>query len=352
VTLSVSVSQRVGTFALAVELSAGPGLGVLVGPSGAGKSLTLAMIAGIARPDEGAIIVDDQVMVDTEHGVWVPPQDRRVGMVFQHSLLLPHRSVIDNVALAVRDGGRNRRRREALSWLGEVDGRDWADRRPNELSGGQAQRVALARALAGSPRLLLLDEPFSALDLPVRQRLRALLRGIVARRRIPTLFVTHDPAEAFELADEIHVLEDGRITQSGTVDDIRLRPRARYAAQLSGTNRYTGEAGNGTVTVGDHRLTIVDRAVEGPVSVGIRPAAVSVHRTPPDGSPRNHWRTVIVQLDHIGDRTRLATGHPLPMVVEITTAATTELGLAIDETVWLAVKATEIDVEPHAPNGP
>jgi molybdate transport system ATP-binding protein len=174
----------------------------------------------------------------------------------------------------------------------------------------------------------------------------------VARRRIPTLFVTHDPAEAFELADEIHVLEDGRITQSGTVDDIRLRPRARYAAQLSGTNRYTGEAGNGTVTVGDHRLTIVDRAVEGPVSVGIRPAAVSVHRTPPDGSPRNHWRTVIVQLDHIGDRTRLATGHPLPMVVEITTAAATELGLAIDETVWLAVKATEIDVEPHAPNGP
>lgn len=343
--LVVDFRHRIGEFQFAVSMTSGDGLGVIVGPSGAGKSITLGMVAGIERPQRGRIVLAGDVLVDTEEGVWVPPQERRVGMVFQDSLLLPHRTILDNVALAVRSGSRAQRRAAALDWLGEVGGEGWAKRHPHQLSGGQAQRVALARALAGEPRILLLDEPFNALDPPVRQRLRSLLRELVTRRRIPTLFVTHDPGEAFQLADEIHVLEAGQVTQSGSVEELRRRPRSRYAGQLSGANLFRGVAEAGVVTVGRHRLHIADHNRRGRVTVAIRPAAVSVHHRRPEGSPRNTWATTVERIDLIGDRARLETGDPLPLVVEITPSAASELSLQPGTAVWVALKATEIDVE-------
>jgi molybdate transport system ATP-binding protein len=343
--LSLDVVRQVGDFRLTARLATGPGISVLVGPSGAGKSLTLRLVAGIERPDRGRVVLRGATVVDVDTGIWVPPQARRVGMVFQDSLLLPHRSVLDNVALAVRHGGRSRRRDEAMRWLEEVDGGAWANRHPHQLSGGQAQRVALARALAGEPRVLLLDEPFNALDQPVRQRLRLLVRDLAHRRRIPTLFVTHDPAEAFVLADEIHVLEHGTVTQSGGPDEIRLMPQTRYAAELAGANLLTGVASGGEVDVGSHVLHVADRKAEGPVLVTLPTTAVSVHRSRPEGSARNCWKTTVDRLEPLGDRMRLRTGSPLPITVEITRDAGDQLGLLAGSVIWVAVKATEIGVE-------
>lgn len=206
-------THRVGEFALEVDVALPGGLSVLFGPSGSGKSLTLQAIAGLARPDTGRIVLDDRCLLDTARGLDVPARDRRIGMVFQDGLLFPHRTALDNVALGVRDGSRRRGRRvDAHRWLERVDAAELAARRPGGLSGGQRQRVALARALAGRPGLLLLDEPFSALDLPVRRRMRRLVRELVEAEGVPAVFVTHDPEEAEVLGDRVLHAEPGRIS--------------------------------------------------------------------------------------------------------------------------------------------
>jgi molybdate transport system ATP-binding protein len=219
--LEVAVSKSLGEFRLEAVLEAGDGITVLFGPSGAGKSLTLALVAGLLAPDGGRIVLDGRTLDDPGSGVRVPTQDRRIGMVFQDALLLPHRSVLDNVALAVRDaGGRAERRERARRWLEHVGAEGLAGARPRTLSGGQRQRVALARALAGEPRLLLLDEPFGALDLPVRRELRGLVRRLVSEQATPALFVTHDPDEARGLADVLVRYDHGRT--AGTLTGAEL----------------------------------------------------------------------------------------------------------------------------------
>lgn len=171
--LDVAVARKIGDFDLDAAFRLESGILVLFGPSGAGKSLTLSLIAGLLRPDVGTIAINGDVVTDTARGLFVSPQQRRVGMVFQDGLLLPHRTVLDNVALAVRQAsGRGPRRAIARSWLERVGAEDLAHRRPGSLSGGQRQRVALARGLAGEPSLVLLDEPLSALDHEVRLELR------------------------------------------------------------------------------------------------------------------------------------------------------------------------------------
>jgi molybdate transport system ATP-binding protein len=228
--LAVDVATRVGEFALQVRFEVESGVGVLYGPSGAGKSLTLSMIAGLVRPDSGSISIGDRVVDDVSRGTHVSTQRRHVGMVFQDGLLLPHRSVLDNVALAARGAqSRGERRETARVWLERVGAAELAHRRPGSLSGGQRQRVALARGLAGDPALLLLDEPLSALDLGVRRELRALIRSVITSAGIPSLLVTHDADEAEELGDL--VIEYG----SGTVDRVRPVLRSAASTQLSDT---------------------------------------------------------------------------------------------------------------------
>jgi molybdate transport system ATP-binding protein len=175
--LDVAVARHIGDFDLDVAFTVDKGISVLFGPSGAGKTLTLSLIAGLLRPDVGTIAINGAIVTDCARRLYVSTQRRRVGMVFLDGLLLPDRSVLDNVALAVRQvGGRRARRDVARTWLERVGAEELAQRRPVSLSGGQRQRVALARGLAGEPALVLLDEPLSALDTKVRRELRTLIR--------------------------------------------------------------------------------------------------------------------------------------------------------------------------------
>jgi molybdate transport system ATP-binding protein len=217
--LEVCVTRHIGEFDLDVSFTAQTGISVLFGPSGAGKSLTLALIAGLVRPDTGTIVINGSLVTDCAQGIHVATQDRHVGMAFQDGLLLPHRTVLDNVALAVRQAtGRRTRRAIARTWLERVGAEELIDRRPSSLSGGQRQRVALARGFAGEPSLVLLDEPLSALDSAVRRELRQLIRHVVVSSGIPAILVTHDAEEAEELGDVIIAIDDGRVGATRFVD--------------------------------------------------------------------------------------------------------------------------------------
>lgn len=214
--LTVDIRVEVPNFGVDATFSAATGITVLSGPSGSGKSLTLAAIAGTLRPARGVIRVDNVVFADVEGGVHVRSQDRRLGVVYQHAALLDHRSPLDNVMLAVREGDEASRRSTAMALLERVGAAGLARAKSRLLSGGERQRVALARAMAGAPRLLLLDEPFSSLDASSRAEMRGLLKALVVEHPLIALVVTHDQADVDALADRVVVYEPGRtVSASG-----------------------------------------------------------------------------------------------------------------------------------------
>jgi molybdate transport system ATP-binding protein len=209
--LALDCTTTVGRFSVHAAFEADRGVTALTGPSGAGKSVTLATIAGLLRPSAGTVVIAGVVVADPASRVHVPTQQRRIGMVFQHGALLPHRSPLDNVALAVHDASdRAARRARARDWLERVNATHLATVPTATLSGGEQQRVAFARALAGDPRLLLLDEPFSALDHENRTTLRVLVRELVDATGIGCVLVTHDHDEVAVLADRVVHYEPGR----------------------------------------------------------------------------------------------------------------------------------------------
>lgn len=210
--VQIDVTVTVGRFTVASSFETPhAGITALFGPSGSGKSVTLATIAGLLRPTSGTVVLRGRTVADAEGRVHVATQQRRVGMVFQHAALWPHRSPLDNVALAVHDvGDRAARRRRAHEWLERVHADHLASAPTSTLSGGEQQRIALARALAGMPELLLLDEPFSALDQSTRASLRDLVRELVEGQGIAAVLVTHDLDDVTRLADHIVLFEPGR----------------------------------------------------------------------------------------------------------------------------------------------
>lgn len=205
-------------------------LTAVLGKSGSGKSTLLNMIAGLERPDSGSVVLNGRTLDGMQ------PEKRRIAMMFQDLALLPHLNVWQNAAfgLTLRGVPKDRARQRAEAVLAELDLSAAADRRIQNLSGGEQQRVALARALAAEPQLLLLDEPFSSLDTGLRTQLQTLVRDSVRKQNIPALLVTHDPAEACLMADQIVLLIDGAIRQRGTPEQVLARPADADAARLLG----------------------------------------------------------------------------------------------------------------------
>lgn len=338
----------VGDFTLDLELSAAPGEVVAVlGPNGAGKSTTLRVVAGLLPLDRGTVRVGDTVVDDIAGGVYLPPQQRRIGVVFQDHRLFPHLRVLDNVAFGPRSRGvrRGSARAAAAGWLDRLGLGELARRYPRQLSGGQAQRVALARALACDPAALLLDEPLAALDVQTRAEVQGELRQHLGAFAGPTLIVTHDPIEALLLASRIVVLERGTVVQQGSPTEITSRPLTPYVARLVGMNLFEGTAKAGRVHLAGGGTLAAAETPDGAVLAALRPAAVTVHTREPDGSSaRNVWPATVASLAPLGDRVRLtADGRPA-VTVDVTAAAVAELGLAPGRTIWLAAKATDVTV--------
>ena len=225
-------------FELNVELHAPPGITVLFGPSGAGKSLTLNCIAGFARPDEGRILVSDQLYFDAATHVHLPPQQRRCGYIFQDHALFPHMSVRDNLRFAAAASRKKStslaRRRRVNELLESFELGDLAARKPSQLSGGQKQRAALARILVAEPRVLLLDEPTRGLDIRLRASFYTLLKETRDRLQVPVLLVTHDLKECFELADQVCLIDRGVFLQSGSRDAVLNKPASPEIARSMG----------------------------------------------------------------------------------------------------------------------
>jgi len=233
-TLVVQAFKRLPAFSLEVDWRAGDEVVALFGPSGAGKTLTLQCLAGLVRPDRGRIVVGGEVFFDSDAGIDVPIQRRRLGYVFQGYALFPHLSVEDNVGYGLRGRPREERRRRTEEVLERLGLGGLGARRPRELSGGQQQRVALGRALAVDPGLLLLDEPLSALDAPLRRQLRRELAVILREWRKTTVLVTHDLAEAFQLADRVVVYEAGRAVHASPKAELLSAPVSEQVARLMG----------------------------------------------------------------------------------------------------------------------
>ncbi len=339
---------------LDVELRAGETVAVL-GPNGAGKSTLAGVLSGLTALDDGVLRHDDVVLDDPAAGRFVPPHERRIGVMFQDHRLFDHLDVADNVAFGPRAAGVDRRTAAATAerLLDMVGLGGFSARRPAELSGGQAQRVALARALAAAPRALVLDEPLAALDVATRGVMRSVLADGLAEVPGPRVVITHDPVDAFVLADRVLVLEGGRLVQDATPTELRTAPRSTYAAEVAGTNLLTGHLdGSRFEPVGaDLALVVAHGGGAGPATVTIPPAAVSLFRAEPEGSPRNTWRTSVARVEETGARRRVTLDAPLPISVDVTPASVDELALGPGVEVWASLKATEISVTPTGDAG-
>jgi molybdate transport system ATP-binding protein len=222
------------SFSLELEFQAAAGVTVLFGPSGSGKTLTLDLIAGFVRPDDGRILLDDDILFDGAARVSLAPQARNCGYVFQNYALFPHMTLRQNLEFAAERRPRLERHRRVNEMLERFRLGDAAGRRPHEVSGGQRQRCSIARALIGAPKLLLFDEPAQGLDAPLRTEFYEVLRQVRADFKTPTLLVTHDLDECFELGEEMLVLREGRLVQSGTPRAILDQPANIDVARLLG----------------------------------------------------------------------------------------------------------------------
>jgi molybdate transport system ATP-binding protein len=350
VSVHAKVERRLGALDLSVELGVEGGeVLALLGPNGTGKSTVLRCLAGLLDLDGGRIEIDGVVVDDPDTGVFVPPERRSVGFVFQDYLLFAHMSVLENVAYGLR-ARRVRKapaRQAAAEWLDRVELGRFAHARPSTLSGGQAQRVALARALAPQPRLLLLDEPLAALDAGTRASMRRDLARHLDRFDGMTVLVTHDPVDAFALADRVAIIEHGRIAQVGTLGEVTAHPRSRYVADLVGVNLVAGTVEAGVLTTPSGAAVMIADAPPGASFAVIRPHSIALATAPVErSSARNGWTGTVEGIDLLGDRARVVLDGELRLVAEVTAAAVTALELRAGDTVHASVKATDIEVYP------
>jgi molybdate transport system ATP-binding protein len=349
VSLEASVTLSLGPLDLDMALEINEGEVVaLLGPNGAGKTTLLRAIAGLIAFRSGRVLLDGVVLEDTSTRRYVPTERRSIGFVFQDYLLFPHLNVLDNVAFGLRSRGAPPQAAvdSAQRWLEQVGLQSYARSKPSELSGGQRQRVALARALAPNPRLLLLDEPLAALDVTTRAEVRRDLKRHLDSFAGIRLVVTHDPLEAMALADRLVVMERGHLVQTGAPAEVTERPRSQYVADLVGVNLLRGEAERGSVRLASGLTVAVAAAETGEVFAVVHPRAVAIHRSHPEGSPRNVWPGRASSIELLGNRVRVRIDGDVPLVAEVTPAALRDLHLVEGGDVWLSFKATDVGVYP------
>lgn len=285
--LELSFKKSLGTFHLDLSLKVGNELMVLFGPSGSGKTLTLQCIAGLVKPVSGFMRLNDKTYFDSETGISLPLSERGIGYVFQDYALFPHMTVYGNVSYGISKEPRQTIKEKVSDLLSILRLEGLEDRYPSELSGGQRQRVAIARALIVSPSLFLLDEPFAALDHPVRSKLRVDLKRIRDKFSTPTIMVTHDLEEAFILGDRIAVMNEGKIEQVGTREEVFYRPRSKKVAKFLGIkNIFKGKVastGEGSASIDSAGFSVIAPSLQ-PLSIGeevafcIRPEEVMILR--------------------------------------------------------------------------
>ena len=332
---ALSADFRLGlrSFELSVALAVDRTV-ALVGPSGAGKTSVLRAIAGLVRPDAGRVALDGEAWVDVERRVFLSPEHRRVGLVFQEYALFPHLSVRQNVAFGGKARVDELLERFRLTKL--------ASARPRELSGGERQRVALARALARGPGVLLLDEPLSALDAHTKATVRVELEELLRGLDLPTLIVTHDYEDAAALAQTVGVLVEGKLRQLGTPEELVSRPADPFVASFTGANLLRGHAEpieDGLTSIRLESGDVVystDRA-RGEVGVVVYPWDVAVGRVHVDGSALNLVAGEVASVVSVGNRVRVRIG---PLTAEVTAASAEKLELTRGGRAFASFKAT------------
>src|SRR5829696_149307 len=346
--LRAEAGTAVGALDLEVALAVGPGRCLaLAGPSGAGKTTVLRIVAGLVRPFAGTVACGEEVWLDTERGVDVPPEGRAVGYVFQEYALFGHLRAWQNVAYPLRGMPRAARRRRAVELLDRFGLAARADERPATLSGGERQRVAVARALARRPAALLLDEPLSALDARTRASAARELAVVMREVEVPSLLVTHDFAEAAQLGDRVGVIDAGKVVQEGTPAELAAVPATAFVADFTGASVL-----HGTALAGPDGLTTVELAgggtvvstddAAGPVAAAVHPWEISIEApgAAAVGSARNHLPAEVTSITVLGSRVRLGLTTPQPLAAEITEAAARDLGLREGSRVVATWKAT------------
>ncbi len=342
--VTARIVTSVGDFHLDAQLACAPGETVaLLGPNGAGKSMIVKAIAGLQPIERGCIRIDSTPVDEPASTTFIPPEHRRVGVVFQDYLLFSHMSVRQNIEF----GPRNLKVTGTTQpWIERLDLTELLERKPAQLSGGQSQRVAIARALATNPRALLLDEPLAALDAATKQEVRGQLRHFLTDFEHGTILVTHDPLDALVLADRIVVVEDGRVTQQGPTAEVASQPRTDYLAKVLGVNLLRGDVYEGVMTPDGGGSLVVSTDLEGPAVVVIRPQAITLHAKKPEGSARNVWESTVLGIETHHDQVRVALSGPPELTAAVTHAAVADLKLVPGQRVWMSLKATDTDVHP------
>jgi ABC-type sulfate/molybdate transport systems ATPase subunit len=320
------------SFSLRLTLVVGSTV-ALVGPSGSGKTTTLRAVAGLVRPQAGRIGAGSAVWFDAARGISLPPDRRPVGLVFQDYALFPHLTVRQNVEYS--------RRHKADEYLERFAIKHLERAHPGDLSGGERQRVALARALARDPEVLLLDEPLSALDAHTKADVRSELQQLLAGLDIPVLLVTHDFEDAAALADQVGVIVDGELRQTGTPGELVARPADPFVASFTGANLLHGHveaSGDSTrMRLADGTVITTPGSGRGEMVLAVYPWDITVSTAPPHDSAMNLISGPIRSIAELGNRVRITIG---PVSAEITAESLQRLGLEVGQTAFASFKAT------------
>lgn len=351
-----SVAQGGGstdTFQLEIEFDVPPGFAILFGASGSGKTTTLKSISGIVRPDEGRISINEEVLFDSKQGIDLPIRKRGVGYVFQDLALFPHLTALANVEFGMSHLPRIDRRRRADAMMEALQIHHIANRKPREISGGEAQRVALARALCCSPRILLLDEPLSAIDEGTKLSIISDLKRINRELQLPILYVTHNRDEAVSLGDRVIVFEHGAVVARGLPIEVFGAPLTTSVARLTGVeNIFSGGVVGKSEAAGTMTVEISDSGGRCRVDVPFGNQAQGEHVTvaipsgdillateePRSTSLRNRFRGRISAIEIKANRTVVSVRSGVTWNASVTRQAVQELGLSVGQEVWLAFK--------------